>query len=357
MWLAIGTGMLTLLIAAMGKQRKSHCRDYSINITGIQGDEFFLDEADILKLLKAATKGKIKGQPKSDFDLRKMEQLLEDNVWVKDAQLYFDNRDVLHVSVKEREPVARVFTTAGKSYYLDNDGKFMQLSDKLSARLPVFTGFPDKKLLSAPDSLLLRDVLNTATFINGHPFWTSQVAQVDIDQTAGASSRQMIMIPVVGNQSIRLGDGKDIEKKFNRLFVFYKEVLSKTGFEKYKSIDVSFAGQVVAAKSENPRVDSVQLRKNVEVLLRQIKEMEKLNEAESKLPTPVPMQPVMPDSTVKATVAVTDAKPVKNDPKPVDNKPLDPKPTDSKPVKQSVKTNPKPADSKRAPKAIMPKRN
>ena len=79
------------------------------------------------------------------------------------------------------------------------------------------------------------------------------------------------MIPVIGNHIVKLGNGEDMEQKFNRLFIFYKQVLSRTGFDKYKTIDVRYAGQVVGGKSENPKVDSVQLRKNVENLLQQIK--------------------------------------------------------------------------------------
>src|SRR5687767_12937891 len=101
MWLTIGAGMLTLLIAAMGRQKRDSCKDYAIVIKSIRSDDFFLDESDILRLLKAVTKGKIKGQPKSAFNLQQMEELLEDNQWVKDAQLYFDGRDVLHISVTE----------------------------------------------------------------------------------------------------------------------------------------------------------------------------------------------------------------------------------------------------------------
>jgi cell division protein FtsQ len=82
------------------------------------------------------------------------------------------------------------------------------------------------------------------------------------------------MIPVVGNHIIKLGNGQDIAQKFNRLFIFYKEVLSRTGFNKYKTIDVRYAGQVIGGKSENPKVDSVLLRKSVEKMLEQIKIME-----------------------------------------------------------------------------------
>ena len=130
MWVVISGGMLTLLIAAMGKQKRNTCKDYSITIKGGEEENFFLGKADILKMLKAATKGNIKGQPKTSFNLQQMENLLEENEWIKDAQLYFDNKDVLHVSVTERQPIARIFTTGGKTFYIDENEQRMQLSEQ-----------------------------------------------------------------------------------------------------------------------------------------------------------------------------------------------------------------------------------
>lgn len=346
--------MLTLLIAAMGKQKKDNCKDYAITVKGIRGDDFFLDEADILRLLKVATKGKIKGQPKSAFNLQQMEELLEGNQWVKDAQLYFDSRDVLHVSVTEREPVARIFTAAGKSFYLDEHAQMMGLSDRLSVRLPVFTGFPDKKMLTNKDSLLMKDIVTTAQYINGNPFWSSQVAQINLDLSCGADCREMEMVPLIGNHVVKLGNGENIDKKFDRLFVFYKQVLSKTGFDKYKTIDVRFDGQVVGAKSENPRVDSVQLRKNVEKLLKQIKEMEELNDKQALLPTPVPVQPVMPptdSSKYNELNALEDQEP---DNSRTENKTADKKETKTE-RKVTDKKDVKTSGGKKQPKAVMRK--
>ncbi len=87
--------------------------------------------------------------------------MLEHNTWINEAELYFDNKDVLHVTVTEKEPVARIFTATGNSFYIDSIGRKMPLSDKLSARVPVFTGFPEKKVLSAADSVLLNEVRAT----------------------------------------------------------------------------------------------------------------------------------------------------------------------------------------------------
>ena len=35
-----------------------------------------------------------RGKPLASFDLKKMEAAIEQNVWVKDAQLFFDNNGV-----------------------------------------------------------------------------------------------------------------------------------------------------------------------------------------------------------------------------------------------------------------------
>ena len=351
MWLAIGTGMLTLLIAAMGKQRKDICKNYVIRIEGAADGDYFLDQHDILKLLNAATGGKIKGQPKQDFNLQRMENLLEDNQWIKDAQLYFDNKDVLHVNVTEHAPMARLFTISGRSYYLNDNGHLMGLSDKLNAKLPVFTGFPDKNLQTKKDSLLRQYIIRTSEFISRNPFWSSQVAQIDITD---GNTVQFDMVPVVGNHIVRLGDGENIESKFNRLYLFYKEVLSKNGLDRYKEVDVRFAGQVIGRKSENPKVDSVQLRKNVERLLKQIEEMEKLNDAEAKLPTVTPMQHVVaPADTIPHPNENPGEIPIVN-PTPVETNRSNPVP-----VKSQVSQNRPPAAKpvKRQPKAVMPPKN
>jgi cell division protein FtsQ len=282
LWLAIGAGMLTLLVAAVGKQKQNTCKDYTITIKGNSEDRYFLSKSEIVKVLKGATNGNMKGQSKKAFNLRLMEDLLEKNVWIKDAQLYFDNNDVLHVSIRERQPIARIFTTGGRSFFMDDDQQFMQLSDRRNARVPVFTGFPDKKIRTPQDSVLLHDVKAAAEFINSNAFWTAQVAQIDLSASEADGTWEFQMVPVVGNHIVKLGNGENIQQKFNRLFTFYRQVLSRTGFDKYKTIDVRFAGQVIGAKSENPKVDSVQLRKNVEGMLQQIKKMEMEAEAMEK---------------------------------------------------------------------------
>ncbi|MBL0336790.1 MAG: hypothetical protein IPP73_16140 [Chitinophagaceae bacterium] len=355
MWLCIGAGMLVLLLAAISKRNKGRVTGYTISIRGVETN-YFLDEKDVETLLVKAAGGKLKGKPVQDIDLRKTEKQLESNDWVSNAELYFDNHDWLHVRINEKEPLARVFTQSGLSFYVDDKGNRLPLSDKMSARVPVFTGFTDKKIPDQGDSVVLKGILSMANYIMHDPFWMAQISQVDIVPETG-----MEIIPVVGNHIIRFGDADQIEQKFHRLDVFYKNVLSKAGFDKYKLIDVRFRGQVVASKNgDTGKTDSAALRRSVEKMLEEAAAMR-----DDTTHNVTPLKPIYNLEADTAEVHTADPVgrpadsavtvrnvPVKvNAPKPVQqNRVTAPKP---KPNRQQTKPPvKKPANNE--PKAVMP---
>jgi cell division protein FtsQ len=336
LWISIGGGMLTLLIAAIGKKNKELCSNYTIAIKSNQ-DNFFIDEKDITKLLSVAVGGDIKGKKISEINLRQLEQLLEDNVWISNAELWFDNRDVLHVLVLEREPVARIFTNTGTTFYIDSNEVRMPLSDKMSARVPVFTNFPDKQMLSAKDSLLMHDIKSTALLIKHDPFWMSQVAQIDI-----TDQQNFEMIPVVGNHIVRLGNGENMDKKFNRLMIFYKQVLNKRGFDVYSTVDVQYAGQVVGTKrgTEKFIVDTAMFSKNAAILFKQNQQVKN----ETEVNGAVDLKPAFENDSIKANKTSLRATSTHTT-----------NPNNVKTGSLPLKNENKPGGNK--PKAVMPKKN
>jgi len=326
LWVCIGCGMLSLLIAAIGKKNREDCTDYTIAIKG-SAEKFFINAEDIRKILRSGAGSELKGKKISEIDLKKLEQLLRDNIWIRKAEMWFDNKNVLHVEVYEREPIARIFTNAGNSFYIDSTERKIPLSDRMSARVPVFTGFPDKKVYSAKDSLLFNDVKNVAIYIKNDPFWMSQVAQVNI-----TADKNFELSPVVGNNLIKLGNGKDIEKKFNRLMIFYKQVLAQKGFDSYSTIDVQYTGQVIGTKrgSEKSKVDTIMLKRRVDEMLKQ---MQKQYDSVAAI-KPITEKPTISGSQVStSSLRATKSQPTnpnalkaeslpsKNENKPNENKP------------------------------------
>jgi cell division protein FtsQ len=270
-WIALGAITLVLLVSAINKKNHKVCSGIEVSFNK-DGNNFFVDEKGIVSALKSF--GRIKGEPIESIDLKALEQKLKSDKWIAGAELFFDNKQILQVIVEEKEPVARIFTVEGSSFYIDSACRRLPLSEKLSARIPMFTNFPSERpALSKPDSELLASVKELAIFIQADDFWKAQVAQVDITPTG------FEMIPTVGSHVVALGKNGEWQQKFDRLFSFYKQVWTQVGFEKYEKIDVQFNRQVVATlKGAKPaKVDSVKARMAYENLLAEVKKSDSVN--------------------------------------------------------------------------------
>jgi cell division protein FtsQ len=243
LWIALGGATVFLLASGIKSKGTHQCKGVEINIHGVSNN-FFVDKKDILNSITASEAANPVGKATGSFNLKNLEAELQKNVWIKSAQLFFDNNEVLKVMVQEREPIARVFTITGTTFYIDNDLMMLPLSDKFSARLPVFTGFPsDKKLLSETDSSLLGDVKTISLALQKDSFSMAMVEQVDI-----TVQRMFEMIPKIGNQLIVFGDATDVDAKLQRLKLFYKEIMVKAGWSNYSAINVQYKNQVVAKR-------------------------------------------------------------------------------------------------------------
>ncbi len=243
-----------MLVAAIQRKDAKKCTGIDINIKGVI-DNYFVDKNDILNTITSIAGEKPVGKTIGSFDLQAMEAALQKSTWVKNAQLFFDNNEKLEVNVLEREPVARVFTIAGTTFYLDSALAMLPLSEKFSARLPVFTGFPsDKKVLLKADSNLLRDILAISMAVREDSFNMAMIEQIDI-----TGQRTFEMIPKFGNSIIVFGDAKNVVEKFSKLRIFYKEVIVKAGWNKYSEINVQYNNQVVAKRkgADDVKADSL----------------------------------------------------------------------------------------------------
>jgi cell division protein FtsQ len=242
LWLVVGIATVALLISAVYNKESKHCKGVEITISGVTNN-FFIDKNDVYTVIKNNGGDSTQHIALSAINLKLIERELEKDVWVKNAELYFDNNNILKVTVEEREPVARIFSNTGNTFYIDSSCKVLPLSDKFSARLPIFTGLNNNvESLSIADSFLLRDIKNIAVKINADTFLTAMIAQIDI-----VAKNNFEFIPNVGKQKIFFGDGTEVEAKLNKLKLFYKNVIAQAGWNKYSTINLQYKNQVVAS--------------------------------------------------------------------------------------------------------------
>jgi hypothetical protein len=109
-------------------------------------------------------------------------------------------------------------------------------------------------VLSPNDSNLLRGIKTISMAIQNDSFCMAMIEQIDITQ-----QRSFEMIPKIGNQIIVFGNAIEVPEKINKLHLFYKNVMVKTGWSKYSVINVQYKNQVVAKirGAEDKTADSV----------------------------------------------------------------------------------------------------
>ena len=70
----------------------------------------------------------------------------------------------------------------------------------------------------------------------------------EIVQRNAHRDRHIELVPRVGNHLLILGSADDLENKLDRLFNFYGKGLDKIGWNKYRSVSVAYANQIVCKK-------------------------------------------------------------------------------------------------------------
>ena len=202
-----------------------------------------VEEKEIMNLAVYSRNIDIWHEPISKLDINAMEQMIMSDPWIASAQVFVDNARVLHMYVTQRIPVARVFQSDSRSYYLDTTMSIMPLSKNYNYYTPVFTNVPELKNDSTSWSLR-SDIISIVRTIQADSFWSAQISQIIVD-----SPGMYEIVPVIGDQRIIVGNVEGLKQKLNNLFVFYKNVLNRIGWDRYQVLDVRFDGQVVASPS------------------------------------------------------------------------------------------------------------
>ncbi len=262
----IAAGVITIVLLGAASRIKSHHACVGINVEIKYTDEqSFIEKNDVTELVNI--NGDVVGKDINTINLFALENVLKQNKWIRDVQLFFDKQNVLEVSVNQREPKARVFCVDNQSFYIDAFANRLPLTGKASARVLVITGFTSNKdTLSAPDSLLLKNTVKLVNKITSDSFWNAQIAQVNI-----TSKATFELVPAMGNHLVEFGSADSIDNKLRKLKAFYKNVFYAKDMSAYTRLNVEYDNQVVASKiPATYGVDSAAIIKDTAVVNMQI---------------------------------------------------------------------------------------
>ncbi|MDX9751374.1 MAG: hypothetical protein RBT71_09875 [Flavobacteriales bacterium] len=221
----------------------------------------FLDETAVERVVLDQGTA-VLGAPALAIDLAAMEDRLRALPAVAEADAYRTMDGVLHVQVRQRVPIVRVFNRDGSDFYIDSEGWAMPSGHAWSPRVPVVTGALHEtgarigvRHALVPDSHSVHSaaIHRLAAFIHADPLWRALVDQVVIDARGGYE-----IVPTMGPARIVLGpadqwpDEAALRHRFDKLKLFYEQGVPQAGWRRYARIDLRFGKQVVCTQRAQP---------------------------------------------------------------------------------------------------------
>lgn len=231
-----------LVISAMENKQASLASGVVIEIMPLADSTLLIKEDDILKSIDRSFGFALEGKPLKTIDVTRLEQVLESDPLILEADVFVDARNVIHIDVQQRKPVLRIIDRNGLNYYLDKEGVKMPLSKHFTTRVLVATGSipPHVEDFRERDDHRLRQVYQLAQTLRNDEFYAAMIEQIHIEEDG-----DFILVPMVGDQRIILGPYEDVTTKLNNLKTFYREAMPYEGWRTYRTINLKYKGQVV----------------------------------------------------------------------------------------------------------------
>jgi cell division protein FtsQ len=215
----------------------------------------FLNDSALYKTIDAIDS--IRTKKIKQLNTNMIEAVMLENPYAEKVDAYVNINNQLMVNVREKLVVLRVFNQDNSSFYIDENGGILPLSKQFSPRVLIANGYINIPYIKGFDSVFdsiykgsqtnegpgLSQLFALTKLINQNKFLKAQISQIYVN-----SKKEFDLIPELGNQLIQLGSIENAAEKLDKLEIFYKKALVKEGWEKYKTINLKYKGQVVCTK-------------------------------------------------------------------------------------------------------------
>ncbi|HLP20912.1 MAG TPA: hypothetical protein VK174_11455 [Chitinophagales bacterium] len=244
---------VVVLTSAIQKQNELTCKSLQVKIDYDSGLAF-LNEKEIVERVNHLTGENIVGKRLSAIDFRTLEREMEKNPFVDNAEIFVDQQQNVTVTLVQKRPVLRILNSDGVGYYLSQNNERIPLNPNFTPHVAVAVGSVQTHTSAKRDSAVQAALFNLIGYVNKDEFLAALIDQVYV-----TDSGYMDLIPKVNTHIIHLGNAQEnLEDKLKRLKIFYTEGLRKTGWKKYKTIDLRYMNQVVCEKRDSVQIAAMQ---------------------------------------------------------------------------------------------------
>ncbi len=223
------------------REAQRACNAIHIDINNIEGNHY-LDNNDIYQLMTGDESDFVLGSYYERIELRTIEERISKNKYIRSAEAHMDYRGNLNLNILLRTPIARIVLNRKIDMYLDLSGHLFPVSDRYTSRVLLISGDYAEVLAKEgfTGSEINTDLLKLLQFIHASEFWYAQISQCDINARG-----EITMYPIVTKQRIEFGKPENIDKKFQKLEIFYKRILPGKGWNSYSRVNIQYKDQII----------------------------------------------------------------------------------------------------------------
>jgi cell division protein FtsQ len=199
----------------------------------------FIDTTEVKRLLTNNGKDDLQKTAFRQLGVKALENRVRSNLFVDKCEIARDLAGNLWVKIQQAKPIARFMREGKPDWYVDSIGKLMPISDRYTARVLLVTREKNNDMPDFADKdfnllLLLNKIYRDKGFLR------SLISNIHINE-----KREVFLYPQTGTDVIEFGRCYNIDEKLKRLRIFYKEVLPRKGWTKYKRVCLKYNGQIV----------------------------------------------------------------------------------------------------------------
>lgn len=202
-----------------------------VEVSFIGDNNLFISKTKVDKLL-IQNNDYIKCVSKDILDLKALENKLSSHDMIENSEVYISINGILKIDIKQRNPYARVISDS--SFYIDNNGTKMPLSDNYSARVLLVHGLNDESNIDY--------VFKLIKTIRDDEFLNLNVTDILINKSD-------ISLRVRNcNFEVLVGDLNNLETKIKNFKAFYQKAYRDKILNNYKKVNLQFNNQIVCTK-------------------------------------------------------------------------------------------------------------
>ena len=224
-------------------EKQSNYKTYQgteIFISGVSG-LYFVEDKEIRKILETSFPDLKAGLVLEEVPLKEIENRIGGHPFVKSVEATIGQKGILNLNISQHQPIARIARPLAADGYITTEGKVIPTSQSYTSRVLILEGNHAEKLMEKGDVMAeMPELMDLIEYITEDEFWNAQITELEVN-----SPNDIRMYQQVGKQIIEFGNAMDLDDKFDRIQIFYKEILPRKGWDAYSRVSVKFKDQIV----------------------------------------------------------------------------------------------------------------